>query len=283
MVLPGGHTQLTAEIHEVRGTGAERTDAVILSQPLKAHHYEAQPLRLPASAWSKLTPQSELYLAVTCTDERTRAKTEIQERVRLFGPVFTTMLATDKPTYRPGETLFFRSLTLDRITFRPPDREQKLQFELFERDPALRLSRGKLAEGGTDLVRVVGGKVEPVLVNGKPIRGVGCGSFVLPSDLPDGDYSLVLRELPLSPVQPAMVPTPTVRSIKVQSTPNDIHKKNIVLLGRSFAPGDTVRGYAEFTLQGQPVAVPRSRQSPRLTACGSIRSRPSRKPAPMAR
>ena len=85
---------------------APRTDAVILSQPLKAHHYEAQPLRLPASAWSKLTPQSELYLAVTCTDERTRAKTEIQERVRLFGPVFTTMLATDKPTYRPGETLF---------------------------------------------------------------------------------------------------------------------------------------------------------------------------------
>ena len=91
-------------------------------------------------------------------------------------------------------------------------------------------------------------------MNGKPIRGVGCGSFVLPSDLPDGDYTLVLRELPLSAVHPAMVPTPAVRPIKVHSTPNDIHQKNIVLLGRSFAPGDTVHGYAELSLQDQPVA-----------------------------
>ena len=200
----------------------------------------------------------------------------------MFGPVFTTMLATDKPTYRPGETLFFRSLTLDRITFRPPDREQKLQFELFERDPALRLSRGKLAKAGPT-------SSGWLVASGTRTREWQADSrcrvrFVCSSQRPPR-WGLQPRaaRIPLSPVQPAMVPTPTVRSIKVQSTPNDIHKKNIVLLGRSFAPGDTVRGYAELTLQGQPVAAPRSRQSPRLTACGSIRSRPSRKPAPMAR
>ena len=44
--LAGGHTQLTAKIHEVRGTGANPPPTrSSLSQPLKAHHYEAQPLR----------------------------------------------------------------------------------------------------------------------------------------------------------------------------------------------------------------------------------------------
>ena len=54
----------------------------------------------------------------------------MQERIRLYGPVYATMLVTDKPAYRPGETLYFRSLTLDRASFRPPEREQKLEYEL---------------------------------------------------------------------------------------------------------------------------------------------------------
>ena len=180
--LAGVPGNLTAEIHEVRGDGAQRTDAVVFSQPLKANHVEDQPLRLPAETWAKLTPQSELFLVVTSEDTKTGAKSEVQERIRLFGPVYATMLVTDKPTYRPGETLFFRSLTLDRMSLKPPEREQVLSYELFERETNRRPGRLAATSGGTDLVRVTNGRVEPVLVNGKPVRGVGCGAFPLPAD-----------------------------------------------------------------------------------------------------
>ena len=56
---------MTAEVHEVRVAGGKRSDAVIFSQPLKPQQVEPQPLRLPASAWTSVTPESELYLVVT--------------------------------------------------------------------------------------------------------------------------------------------------------------------------------------------------------------------------
>lgn len=251
--LAGGHSQLYAEIHEVRA-GDKRTDTVIFSQPLKPQQVEPQPLHLPAAAWAKLTPQSELYLVVTSTDEKTRAATEVQDRIRLFGPVYATMLVTDKPTYRPGETVFFRSLTLDRTSFRPPEREQNLEYEFFERDSGIRLSNVKGVTGGTDLVRVSEGKVEPVFVNGRPIRGVGCGALPLPENLPDGDYTLVLRELPHPAGYQPAVPAPVARPIKVQSRPADIYQKHLGLSAAAFAAGDVVNGWAELKLQDQPVA-----------------------------
>src|SRR4029079_19490028 len=129
------------------------------------------------------------------TDEKTHAPIEVQERIRLFGPVYTTMLVTHTPTYRPGETLRFRSLTLDRTSFRPPEREQILEYALFNRYPNGVNMLGRSVNRGTELVRITGGKVEPVLVNGTPIRGVGTGELTLPNDLADGDYKLVLKEL----------------------------------------------------------------------------------------
>jgi hypothetical protein len=251
---PAGATgRLTAEIHEVRGEGAQRTDAVIFSQPLKSNHFEEQRLRLPAETWANLTPQSELFLAVTSEDAKTGAKSEVQERVRLFGPVYATMLVTDKPTYRPGETLFFRSLTLDRMSLRPPEREQLLTYELFERETKRRPIVAR-ESGGTDLVRVADGKVEPVVVNGKPVRGVGCGAFLLPPDLADGDYSLVLRELPHPAGYPPAIPVPVVRPIKVRSSPMDHYEKRTWFSAASYAAGETVNGCAELLFQGKPVA-----------------------------
>jgi hypothetical protein len=87
------------------------------------------------------------------------------------------MLATDRPTYRAGETVYFRSLTLDRVTFRPPGREQVLHYQLL-RDGRLPVN-GLSLQGSTALVRVgPEGKVEPVrTANGQPVRGVGCGEF----------------------------------------------------------------------------------------------------------
>jgi putative zinc finger protein len=250
--LAAGRSNLKAEIHEVRGDN-KRSDAVILTQPLKSHHLEAQAVRLPAEAWSKLTPESELYLVVTAQEDRT-GKAEEQDRIRLFGPVYATMLVTDKPTYRPGETLYFRSLTLDRTTFLPPDREQVLEYELFERDGQPKRANGRTVAGTTDLVRVTGGKVEPVLAAGKPIRGVGCGAFDLPADIPEGEYSLVVREQSHRLGYAPTIPTPVVRPIKISSTPPEAFQKLVSFDGAGiYTAGDTVNGCVELRFQGKPV------------------------------
>ena len=181
--------RMVAEVHAV-----EASDAVIFTQPLDHERKgDTHAVRLPAAAWAQVKPDAELFLVVAQVDEK-GARTELQDRVRLAGPVFTTLLVTDKPTYRPGERLFFRSLTLDRVTLRPPAREQILKYELVGADS--RVVNGLTATGTTDLVRVGGeGRVEAVrTADGQPVRGVGCGEFVLPPDLADGDYTLVLRE-----------------------------------------------------------------------------------------
>jgi len=251
--VPTGNGHLIAEIHEVRTTSGQRTDAVIFSQPLKAQYLESQPLRLPAEAWTKVTPQSELYLVVSNQDPKTGEKTEIQERVRLYGPVFSTMLVTDKAVYRPGETLHFRSLTLDRTSFRPPDREQNLRFALIRREGAREVLVGQSITGGTDLVRVNEGKVEPVLARGKPVRGVGCGDIPLPPDLADGDYTLILTELPLPGGYPPAVPLPVARTVKVHAGAVDEYQKRTGFTAASYTPGTMVNGWAELLSQGRPV------------------------------
>src|SRR5262249_14594252 len=155
-----------------------------------------------------------LFLVIASVDEKTGARTELQEKIRLSGPVYATMLTTDKATYRPGETVYFRSLTLDRVTFKPPAREQNLQFDLVcsNRVPI----RSLTVTGATDLVRVAEGKVEPVRgPDGKPIRGVGAGAMVLPANLDDGDYTLVLQEHQHPAGYPPVIPFPVTRPITV--------------------------------------------------------------------
>ena len=60
-----------------------------------------------------------------------------------------THLVTDKPLYKPGETIRFRSLTLDRSNLRPPENDLHLIFRL--RDPG---------EGIQDPVAVPGAQRE---------------------------------------------------------------------------------------------------------------------------
>jgi hypothetical protein len=240
-------TRLVAEVRD-------QTDAVIHSQRLDTerrdnHHV----VRLPLQAWTKLTPHSELFLVVSSVDEKTSAKTELQEKIRLFGPVYTTMLVTDRPTYHPGELLYFRSLTLDRVTFQPPAREQVLQYDLRGPVAANRLPRSE--RGGTELVRVTNGKVEPVLgPDGKAIRGVGCGAFALPADLPDGEYTLTVSELPLSADLPPLMRFPVSRTLHIRSGTVEAYGKRIGFSAASYPAGSTVEAWAELKFQGQPVA-----------------------------
>ncbi|MBM3980840.1 MAG: hypothetical protein FJ304_11250 [Planctomycetes bacterium] len=242
--------RMVAEVHAV-----DSSDAVIFSQRIDTERKgDAHPLRLPAAAWAKVKPEAELFLVVAQVDEKTGARTELQEKVKLAGPVFATLLVTDKPTYRPGERLFFRSLTLDRITFKPPTRDQILKYELL--DASGRPVPGLHTVGTTDLVRVgADGSVQPVRADGKPVRGVGCGEFVLPANLDDGDYKLVLREQQHPGGFPATVPVPVSRAVKVRAGTTDTYRKLIGFSGRAaYAPGDTVDAWAELYFQDKPVA-----------------------------
>lgn len=211
-------------------------------------------VRLPAEVWSRVTPQSELYLNVSAVNA-TGVRTEIQEPIRLFGPVYATMLATDKSTYRPGDRLFFRSLTLDRITFRPPSREQKLQFVLRKQsDPEKVIA---FLTGSTRIVKETSGVVETVTDHeGKPIRGVGCGEFVLPADLADGEFTLTLTELVGPGGAPPVMAYPVTRTIKVRSGAPERFLKKITFKDASYTPGpgQTVTAIAELKLGEMPVA-----------------------------
>ena len=240
------NAQLLAEVRD-------QTDAVIYSRRLNPEQHDIRHLiRLPASVWTKLSPQSELFLVVSSVDDKTQTKTELQEKIRLFGPVYTTMLVTDRATYRPGELVYFRSLTLDRITFQPPTREQFLQYEL--RGGPLNHTVHRVM-GGTDLVRIQEGRVEPVNgPDGAVLRGIGCGAFPLPSDLQDGDYSLTVRELPHPVGYPPVMPTPVSRSIRVRSGVVDHYTKRVGFSAASYSPGDVVEAWAELKFQGEPVS-----------------------------
>jgi UPF0716 family protein affecting phage T7 exclusion len=232
----------------------DQTDAVLYSQALDYERKgESHSLRLPASVWTRLQPQSELFLVLSTEDDKTKVKSELQDKIRLFGPVYATMLATDRPAYHPGDMVYFRSVTLDRVTFLPPPHEQVLHYEL--RGPHRNLIRSATTQGGTDLVRVHESKVEPVLgPDGKPIRGVGCGAFALPVDLPDGDYTLSLRELPHPAGYPPVIALPVSRTFKVRSGQVEAYAKLTGYEAESYSAGEKVTAWAELKFQDKPVA-----------------------------
>ena len=234
--------QVAAEVRD--GTGA-----AVYAQPVAAKG-EAR-VRVPAGVWAKLAPGAELKLAVAAVDPQTGAKTDLLEPVRLFGPVYTTLLTTDKAQYRPGERVLFRSITLDRVTLRPPDREQVLRYTLAKPDGA------KLAElvGTTGVIRMLDGEAEPVLgPDGQPVRGVGCGAFALPANLADGDYTLSVTELPGRGGVPPAMAHPATRAVKVRAGGPERLAKQVVFGKASYAAGELVEGTVEVTRGGKPVA-----------------------------
>jgi len=238
------HTRLVAEVRD-------QTDAVIYSQRLPEQRDNNYKLHLPVEAWTRLTPQSELFLVVSSEDEKTGSITRLQEKVRLFGPVYATMLATDRPVYRPGETVYFRSLTLDRVTFQPPGHEQFFKYDLLNSQHSI---IHRCLVGGSDLVRVRDGVVEPIPgPDGKPIRGVGCGAFSLPADLKDGEYILRLTELPHPAGYPPTIQNAVTKTIKVRGGSSDEYAKQIGYYAASYSAGDVVEAWAELKFQDQPV------------------------------
>src|SRR5262249_59136526 len=76
-----------------------------------------------------VNPKSELSLEVIAQREG-GAESQVRERLSLVAPVYLAHLTTDKPMYRPGETVHFRSLTLERFSLKPPDEDFRLGYAI---------------------------------------------------------------------------------------------------------------------------------------------------------
>ena len=171
----------------------------------------------------KLPKDSQLYVTATAPDgSLTPAYTTLPlEPTRCL-----TYLTVDRPLYRPGETILFRSLTLERHSLRA-DVDVPIHFEL--RDPS-------------------GAAVPNALRDGVTQRGVGNGAFALPASATGGEYTLVAKSLD------GFFPEEQ-RKLLVQQYRVPRFKKDIEFKRRSHGPGDLVEAdFSASRAEGGPLA-----------------------------
>src|SRR5262245_26859919 len=191
-------------------------------------------LELPISFWEKVPPGSDLFLEVVAFTDDDR-KSVLAERLPLARPVYITHLATDKPLYKPGETIRFRSLTLDRANLQPPSHDLHLRFRL--RDPGDAII--PLDEGNGRLLR----DLQPVLgPDKKPLRGIGVGEYALSPEAAGGEYKLDLLE-----VEGGREILLETRKFIVNTYNPDVFEKKLEFDGKSYGPGDTVQARLEVS------------------------------------
>jgi hypothetical protein len=189
-------------------------------------------------------------------------QTLFQESLPLVTSIYVTHLMTDRPLYRPGETVYFRSLTLERFGLKPAAQDFQLHYKL---------------------VRMVGGqeKLEEVLdpdtqkptkltglsklknkdgtplfgPDGKEIRGIGAGAFQLPETLAGGEYTLIVSE-----GQNRFPPEKRKFIVNQYQAPRLY--KDVDFTRKSYGPGDLVTALCKVAtvegskvLSGQPVKV----------------------------
>ncbi|MEN6405852.1 MAG: MG2 domain-containing protein, partial [Thermoguttaceae bacterium] len=116
-----------------------------------------------------LSLPARVTLKVTAQHGASRENAELPLTVATSG--YVTRLATDRPSYAPGDTIRYRCLTLSRFAL-TADRETSVLFEVI--DPQ--------------------GRRMPQLVHRQTTeRGVASGAFSIPSRWSAGQYALVVR------------------------------------------------------------------------------------------
>jgi hypothetical protein len=217
-------------------------------------------LKVPASVWKGVPTGETLSLSIKATQPGTGQTSELSEPLALLTASYATVLSTDAPIYRPGDQIAFRSLTLDRTTFAPPERHLALAFCLLD-------SRGQIVtvgpekrelmlRGSTRLEQVDGALYRPVIgPDGKPVLGVGCGELRIPTNLPAGAYSLAVYELPIGASKPTSDAKPlATRPVTIRQFESHRFAKSLTFDKASYAPGETVTVTLTVSEQGRPVS-----------------------------
>jgi hypothetical protein len=209
----------------------DQKDGELLRETYTGARGESPTLRLSPAFWDRVKSGSDLYVEVVALADDNR-RSVLAERLPLARPVYVTHLVTDKPLYQPGETVRFRSLTLDRATFLPPDRDMNLRFRLKKPDLAV-------VPAGEGNGRVVRADLTPVVgPDGRPLRGLGAGEHVLEDDAPPGEYELELVEVSEQNPDGALL---AARTFRVGHYVVEKFEKRLEFDGQSYGPGDAVR------------------------------------------
>ena len=182
--------------------------------------------------------QSDVVLEVDASGEA-GSRSGLHEQLPLALPQLLTHLTTDKPLYRPGETVRFRSLTLDRLSLRPPSEELQLEFLVTDPDQVQR----SIVRGPTRLVQNDSLVLGP---DSKPVRGIACGEWLIPDDVPDGEYVLSVRELN------GRFPS-AERRFKISRYRPEKLLKELEWSSRSYGPGERVIANSVVRTERGPV------------------------------
>ncbi len=157
------------------------------------------------------------------------AQLEIKEGLQLASAVYVAHLSTDKPMYQPGETVYFRALVLERFSLRPPYEDFALNFVLTTPTQEQKV----VGQGGGGLSRP--DKPAELIKgpDGKPLKGVGSGAFLIDPTAPGGEYILTVKD------QSGRFPDQVRRFIVNRYQKSNINKE-LDFNRRSYGPGDEV-------------------------------------------
>jgi hypothetical protein len=195
---------------------------------------------LPASL--PLKPRTDLKLVVKA-EKTSGTQAELQETLSLVAPVYLTHLTTDKPMYRPGEVVHFRSLTLERFSLKPADADLDLVYSVTtpsgERKEILRGSAGPIDEQtGASILGP----------DGKPVQGVGCGDYAIDPKAPGGKYALTVSEA-------GNRFPPQQRKFTVGRYGKPLLNKEFQFAKKAYGPGEAVTAVCRATRPtGEPLA-----------------------------
>src|SRR5262249_45827532 len=176
-------------------------------------------------------------------------ETRIRETLQLIGSIHVTHLATHRPMYRPGETVRFRSLTLERFNLKPVSEDFQLRYTVT--DP-----RGAKVFELEGLSRVKGADGKQILgPDGQPLRGLGTGEFKIPADAAGGEYTLRVADAQ------DRFPAET-RKVLVNKYQAPRLNKELEFDRKAYGPGDSVvanckvaRAEGGTVANGEPVFV----------------------------
>jgi hypothetical protein len=158
---------------------------------------------------------------------------KLREELNLTASEYLTHLSTDRPMYRPGELVRFRSLTLERFSLKPVQEDLHLQFKLTGPNNQELFK----AEGANQIV--TGSDEKPIQgPDGKSLRGLGVGEIPLAPDLPGGTYTLTVSEAKERFA-------PERRTFLVNQWQQPRMNKELVFSRSSYGPGDIVEVQAK--------------------------------------
>lgn len=171
-IAPGTPGNLQILVHDLEGKKRKARTEVRLVDAVEGEELERSTAEVDGEKVLTLNSggmKGPVRLSVRA--ETDGAVAAIEETLHLQAPEFRTHLTLNKGIYRVGEVLFFRTLTLERFTHRPPQKEIPLRFELLD---------------GV-------GRAVKELVGRSGAGGIAAGTFALTDDLVPGTYSLRVR------------------------------------------------------------------------------------------